>query len=142
MLPIPMHGEPSVVASSHQEKHHHSPPSVAIHIGEHRGGLPQQTQTAELGLQTDLIRVLDGLPQTSGLAHFGGLRIQRESSDSQVHDLGTRLQATAIDTLDYYWDPETWLFPPVPPHSSTIGGGPKGCPQKNVRIDFVSKWAI
>ena len=49
---------------------------------------------------------------------------------------------TAIDTLDYYWDPETWLFPPVPPHSSTIGGGPKGCPQKNVRIDFVSKWAI
>ena len=32
---------------------------------------------------------------------------------------------TAIDTLDYYWDPETWLFPPVPPHSSTIGGGPR-----------------
>ena len=22
-------------------------------------------------------------------------------------------RATAINALDYYWDPETWLFPPV-----------------------------
>ena len=34
-------------------------------------------------------------------------------------------RAMAINALDYYWDPETWLFPPVPPHSSTIGGGPR-----------------
>ena len=23
-------------------------------------------------------------------------------------------RATAVNTLDYYWDPVTWLFPPVP----------------------------
>ena len=54
---------------SYQVKHHYSPPSVAIHIGEHRGGLPQQTQTAQVGLQTNPIRVLEDLPETSSLAH-------------------------------------------------------------------------
>ena len=71
LLPNSMQGKPSVVVSRYQEKYHHSPPSVAIHIGKHRGGLPQQTQTAEVGLQTDLIGVLENLPQTSGLAHTG-----------------------------------------------------------------------
>ena len=32
-------------------------------------------------------------------------------------------RAMAINALDYYWDPETWIFPPVPPHSSSTGGG-------------------
>ena len=82
-----MQREPPVVVTSHQEKYHHSPPSVAIPIGEHGGGYPQQTQTAEMGLQTDLIRVLEDLPQTSGLAHSGHLLFQGEYSNSQVHDL-------------------------------------------------------
>ena len=34
-----------------------------------------QTQTAEVGLQTNLIRVLEDLPQTSSLAHTGCLRL-------------------------------------------------------------------
>ena len=79
---------------------------MAIHRGEHRGGLPQQTQTAEVGLQTDLIRVLEGLPQTSGLAHFGHLHSR----------------ATEINTLYYYWDPVTWLFPPIPLISLALEG--------------------
>ena len=29
----------------------------------------------------------------------------------------------AVNTLDYYWDPVTWLFPPSPPYSSSSGGG-------------------
>ena len=89
---IPMQGEPSVVARSHEEEYHNSPPSVVIHNRKHRGRLSQQTQTAEVGLQADLIRVLEDLLQTSSLAHTGRLRIQGESSNFQVHDLGKRPQ--------------------------------------------------
>ena len=91
-LPVTVQGEPSVVVTGHQEKHHHSCPSVAFHIGEHRGGFPQQTQTAEVGLQTDLISVLEDLPRISKLAHTGCLHVQGDSSDSQVDDLGAALQ--------------------------------------------------
>ena len=28
----------------------------------------------------------------------------------------------AINTLDFYWDLETWLFLPSPPHSFSTGG--------------------
>ena len=90
------------------------PFSVVIHTGQHRGGLPQQIQFAKVELQTDLIRVLEDLPQTASMAHTGCLCIQGESSNSQVHDLAVRPRAVAINTLDYYWDPVTWLFPPVP----------------------------
>ena len=31
-------------------------------------------------------------------------------------------RAMAINALDYYWDPETWIFPLVPPHFSSTGG--------------------
>ena len=51
-LPHFVQGEPSVVVSSHQEESHSSPPFVDFHIGEHRTGFPQQTQAAEVGLQT------------------------------------------------------------------------------------------
>ena len=114
-LPVPVQGEPSVVVTSHQEEHHHSLPSVAFHIGEHRGRFPQQTQTAEVGLQTDLIRVSEGLLQISSLAYTGCLRIQR--GFHQIPRYMTWEQdsrAMAINALDYYWDPETWLFPRSP----------------------------
>ena len=52
-----MQGEPSVVARSHQQEYHNSPPSVVSLIGQRRGGLPQQTQSTEVGLQVNLIRV-------------------------------------------------------------------------------------
>ena len=45
-----------VGARRHQKEHHNSPHSVVIHTEQHRGRLPQQTQTAEVGLQTDLIK--------------------------------------------------------------------------------------
>jgi len=116
--------EPSVVASSHQEKHHHSPPSVAIHIGEHRGGLSQHTKTAEVGLPTDLIRVLEGSPQTSSLAYTVGLWVQRESSNPQGHVLGTRPQGNSNQCPGLLL-----VIPPGPPHSSTIRGGSRATDQ-------------
>ena len=122
-FPVPMQGEPSVVVSSHQEKHHHSPPSVAIHIGKHRGGLPQQTQTAEVGLQTDLIRVLEDLPQTLSLAHFGCLHVKRESSYPQVHDLGKRPQGNGNQSPGLVMEPRNLAILPGPPHSYSTGGG-------------------
>ena len=118
-----MQGKPSVVASSHQEKHHHSPASVAIHIGEHRGGLPQRTQTAEVGLQTDLIRVLEGLPHISSLAHTRCLHIQRESSDSQVHDLGARLQGNGNQHLGFLLRSCNLIVPFGPSLSYSTGEG-------------------
>ena len=88
---------------------------MVVHIGEHRGGFPQQTQTAEVGLQPSPLRVLEDLPHISSLAHTACLCVQRESSNPQVHKLGAGLQRNGNQhTLDYYWDPETWLFPPVP----------------------------
>ena len=63
-----------------------------LRTGEHRGNLPLQTQTVEVGLQAGPIRVLEDLPETASLAHTGYICVQRESSDSQVHDLGVRPQ--------------------------------------------------
>ena len=91
-LPISVQGEPSVVASSYKEELHRSPPSVVFHFREQRGGLPQQTQTAEMGLQTSLVRVSEDMPQISSLAHSECLGVQRESSNPQVHNLGAGLQ--------------------------------------------------
>merc|ERR1712239_63727 len=97
-----MQREPFFVARSHQEECHNSPPLVVIHNGQHRGRFPQQTQTAEVGLQTDLIRVLEDLPQTSSL---GVIRYMTWEQDPRV---------AATNTLINDWDPVTWLFPPVP----------------------------
>ena len=87
-----MQGEPQVVASSHRERAHNSPTYVDLHSGEHTGRLSQQTQSAEVGLQTSPIGVLENLPETTSLAHTGCIRIQEESPNSQVHDLGGGLQ--------------------------------------------------
>ena len=122
-LSISVQGEPSVVASSHKEELHRSLPSVAFHFGEHRGRLPQQTQTAEVGLQTDLIRVSEDLPQTSSLAHTGCLRIQRESSYSQVHDLGARFQGNVNQCPGLLLGSSNLVIPPSSPYSSSTGGG-------------------
>ena len=101
-LPISVQGEPSVVVPSHQEERHHFLPSVDFYIGEHRGRFPQQTQTAEVGLQTSLVRVLEDLPQISSNQIP---RYMTWEQDSRV---------MAINVLDYYWDLETWLLPLVP----------------------------
>ena len=53
-----------------------------LHTGEHRGRLPQQTQTAEVGLQTSPIRVSKDLLETASLAHTGCIHIQQESPDT------------------------------------------------------------
>ena len=100
-----MSGEPLVMAPSHPEEAHNSPSSVDLHTGEHRGRLSQQTQYAEEGLQTSPIRVSEDLPETSSLAYTGCIRVQPESPDAQVHDLGGGFQGDGINALDYYWDP-------------------------------------
>ena len=91
-LPTSLQGKLSVMARSHQEEHHYSPPSMVIHKGQHRGRLPQQTQAVEVGFQASPVRVLEDLPETASLAHSECLHIQQESSGSQVHDLGARPQ--------------------------------------------------
>ena len=53
LLPNHMQREPSVVVRSHQQEYHNSPTSVVGFESHHRSGLPQQTQTAEVGLQAD-----------------------------------------------------------------------------------------
>ena len=116
--PVPVQDEPSVVATSHQEEHHHSLPLVALHIGEPRGRFPQQKQTANVGLQTDLIRVLEGLQQISSLAYTGCLCIQRESSDSRVHDLGAAPQGNGNECPGLLLGSRNLVIPPGPSHFS------------------------
>ena len=79
LLPRPMQGKPSAMARSHRQEYHNSPPSVVSLEGQHRGGFPQQTQSAEVGLQVDLIGILEGLSQTASVAHIGRLGIQGNS---------------------------------------------------------------
>ena len=118
-----MQRKPSFVVRSHQEEYHNSLPLVVIHNGQHRGRFSQQTHTVEVGLQNDLIRVLEDLLQTPGLDHTGCLCIQRESSDSQVHDLGTRLQGNGNQHPGLLLGSGNLVIPPGPPHSSRTGGG-------------------
>ena len=79
---------PSVVMRSHQKEYHDSPASMVGFRNQRRSGFPQQTQTAKVGLQADLIRVLEVLPQTAIVAHTGRLCIQGNSPNGQIHDLG------------------------------------------------------
>ena len=89
------------MASSHQEKHHHSLPSVAIHIGEHRGRFLQQTQTAEVGFQTSPVRVLEGLPETTSLAQTGGGSRAADRGDSDLSRVeGSNVVASVGQTED------------------------------------------
>ena len=118
-----MQGKPSVVTSSHQEESHSSPLSVDFHTEEQRGGFPQPTHTAEVGFQTSPIRVLEDLPETASLAHTGCFRIQRELSDSQEHDLGAGLQGNGNQCPGLLLGSRNLDIPPVPPHSSSTGGG-------------------
>ena len=53
LLPNHMQREPSVVVTSHQQEYHISLTSEVGFKSQHRRGLPQQTQTAEVGLQAD-----------------------------------------------------------------------------------------
>ena len=76
-----------------------------------------------MGLQTNLIRVSEDLPETIGLTHTGCLCIQRESSDSQVHDLGARLQGNGNQCPGLLLGSSNLVVPPSPPHSSSSGGG-------------------
>ena len=138
-LLIPMQGEPSVVARSHQQEYHNSPPSVVIHNRKKRGRLSQQTQTAEVGLQADLIGVLEDLPQTSGLAHTGRLRIQGESSNSQVHDLGERPQGSGNQHPGLLLGSGNLVVPPGPPHSSSTGGGSRAADHGNFDLSGVDR---
>ena len=94
-LSLLVQGEPSVMVSSHREESHSSPPSVDFHTGEHRGGYPQQAHSAEMGFKTCPFRVPENLPETASVAHTGCLHVQRESSGSQVHDLGARPQSNS-----------------------------------------------
>ena len=50
MVQLHLDNMTAVVAVSHQENYHNSSLSVALNTREHRGGLPQQTQTADVGL--------------------------------------------------------------------------------------------
>ena len=102
------------MATSHQEEHHHSLPSVAVHIREHKGRFPQQTQTAVVGLQTNLVRVLEDLPQISSLAHTGCLHIQGESLDPQVYDMGAGLQGNGNQCPGLLLGPRNFVIPPGP----------------------------
>ena len=61
-LPNSLQRELSVVVRSHQKEYHNSSPSMVSLKGQHRGELPQQTQTAEVELQANLIGVLEDLP--------------------------------------------------------------------------------
>ena len=89
-----MQRELSVVATSHQQEYHNIPSSMVGLSGQLRGGFPQQTHTAEVGLQADFIRVLEDLTQTASVANTGCLCIQGNSSNSQVHVLGERPQGS------------------------------------------------
>ena len=92
LLPLLMRGEPSIIVPSYQEESYSSLPSVDFYTGKHRGGFPQQTQTAEVGFQTSPIRDLENLSETASLVHTGCICVQWELSGSQVHDLGPRPQ--------------------------------------------------
>ena len=111
------------MAASHQEEAHNSPPSVDLHPREHGGGFPQQTQTAEVGLQTSPERVSEGLPETASLAHAGCVRIQQESPNTQVHDLGGRLQGNGNQCPGLLLGSSNLVVPPGPSHSSSTGEG-------------------
>ena len=111
------------MASSHQAEHHNSPTSVDLHRGEHGGRLPQQTQTAEVGLQTSPIRVSEDLPQTSGPAHSGCLCVQRIPPDSQVHDLGGGSQGCGNQHPGLLLGSSDLAIPPGPSPSSGSGEG-------------------
>ena len=67
-----------------------------------------------VGLQADLIRVLEDLPQTASVAHTGCIPIKGDLLNSQYTTWDHDPKAVAINALDFYWDPVTWLFPPVP----------------------------
>ena len=97
-----------------RNEHQHSLPSMAIHIREHKGGFPQQTHTAEVRLQIYLVRVLEGLVQISSLAHTDCLHVQRESPDSQVHDLGAGLQGIGNQCPGLLLGSRNLVIPPVP----------------------------
>ena len=87
---------------------------MIIHKGQHRGELSQQTQTAEVGLQTDLIRVLEDLLQTASVAYNGHICIQGTHQILRYMTWDQEPKAVAINALDFYRDPVTWLFLPVP----------------------------
>ena len=122
---------------SHQEECHDSLPSVVILNRQHKSGFPQQIQNAEVGLQTDLIRVLKGLLQISSLDHTGYLHIQRESSDSQVHDLGTRLQGNGNQCPGLLLGSSNLVIPPGPSQSSSSRGGLRTRDQGNSDLSRV-----
>ena len=116
-----MQGEPSVI--SHQEESYSSPHSVDFHTGENRGRFPQQTQTAEVWFQTSPIRDSEDFLETANLAYTGGFRVQWELSDSQEHDLGVGLQGNGNQCPGLLLGSRNLDIPPVPPHSSSTGGG-------------------
>ena len=133
--PCCLEGSPSL--QGHQEEPHHSPPSVAFHIGEHRGGFPQQTQTAEVEFQTSPVRVLEDLPETASLAHTGYFHNQRESSDYQVHDLGAGLQGNGNQCPGLLLGSSNLVIPPGPSHSSSTRGGSKAADLGNSDLSRV-----
>ena len=117
-LPLFVQGEPSVVVSSHQEESHSSPPFVDFHIGEHRTGFPQQRWDFKLSPS-----VLEDLLETTSLAHPGCLRVQWESSGSQVHDLGAKFQVNSNRCPVLLLGSSNPVFPTGSPHSSSTRGG-------------------
>ena len=43
----------------------------------------------------------------------------------------------AINALDYYWDPETRIFPQVPPHLFSPGGGSRAADNGDSDLSWV-----
>ena len=118
-----MQGEPPVVLSSHREEANNPPSSVASFRGEHGGRFPQQTSSAEMGLQTGKHRVSEGLPKNASLATLDAFVSRGSHQIPKYMTWEQDSRAMAINALDYYWDPETWLFPLGPSHSSSSRGG-------------------
>ena len=108
---------------SHQQEYHNSPASVVCFRSQHRSGLPQQTQTAEVGLQADLIRVSEDLPQAASVAHTGCFRFQGDSSNNQVHDLESRPPHSGNQRPRLLLGSGDLVVPPGPSHSSSTGEG-------------------
>ena len=76
-----------------------------------------------MGLQAYLIRVLEDLLQAASVAHTGCIRFQRDSSNPQVHDLGSRSPCSGNQHPGFLVGSHNLVAPPGPPHSSSTGGG-------------------
>ena len=102
------------MAPSHQERAHNSPTYVDLRTGEHRGNLPLQTQTVEVGLQTSPVRVPEDCRRRQVWPTLDALASSRSHQIPRYMTWEEDSRATAINALDYYWDLVTWLFPLVP----------------------------